>query len=146
VGRALGAQYGALSIEGEHGQPSLTTCYFRDGETDEAARDGNCPERARRLRHLSLTQAPVDSGEGPVALADDHDAVGSGHAAETRDGLGEIAMLELPEDVFHPAMIVMTKAARQVPGGLYRHQSGPRVTSTRARRSRAARAPESRSE
>jgi hypothetical protein len=24
VGRALGAQYGALSVEGEHGQPSLT--------------------------------------------------------------------------------------------------------------------------
>ncbi|HYY98708.1 MAG TPA: sensor domain-containing diguanylate cyclase, partial [Pyrinomonadaceae bacterium] len=39
VGRALGAQYGALSIEGEHGQPSLTTCYFRDGETDEDARE-----------------------------------------------------------------------------------------------------------
>ncbi|HKG11925.1 MAG TPA: sensor domain-containing diguanylate cyclase [Pyrinomonadaceae bacterium] len=39
VGRALGAQYGALSIEGEHGQPSLTTCYYRDGEADEAARD-----------------------------------------------------------------------------------------------------------
>ena len=39
VGRALGAQYGALSVEGEHGQPSLTTCYFRDGETDDAARD-----------------------------------------------------------------------------------------------------------
>ncbi|HEV7892362.1 MAG TPA: sensor domain-containing diguanylate cyclase [Pyrinomonadaceae bacterium] len=39
VGRALGAQYGALSIEGEHGQPSLTTCYFRDGETDDVARE-----------------------------------------------------------------------------------------------------------
>ena len=39
VGRALGAQYGALSIEGEHGQPSLTTCYFRDGEADEVARE-----------------------------------------------------------------------------------------------------------
>jgi diguanylate cyclase (GGDEF)-like protein len=40
VGRALGAQYGALSVEGEHGQPSLVTCYFRDGEADEAAREG----------------------------------------------------------------------------------------------------------
>jgi diguanylate cyclase (GGDEF)-like protein len=39
VGRALGAQYGALSVEGEHGQPSLITCYFRDGEVDEAARE-----------------------------------------------------------------------------------------------------------
>ena|GEM_PF-349973 len=36
VGRALGAQHSALSVEGEHGQPSLTTCYFRDGNTDEA--------------------------------------------------------------------------------------------------------------
>jgi diguanylate cyclase (GGDEF)-like protein len=39
VGRALGAQYGALSVEGEHGQPSLVTCYFRDGETDDDARE-----------------------------------------------------------------------------------------------------------
>ena len=35
VGRALGAQYSALSVEGEHGQPSLTTCYFRDGDGDD---------------------------------------------------------------------------------------------------------------
>lgn len=39
VGRALGAQYGALSVEGEHGQPSLVTCYFRDGEADDDARE-----------------------------------------------------------------------------------------------------------
>src|SRR5919205_180081 len=39
VGSVLGAQYGALSIEGEHGQAALTTCYFRDGEADDAARD-----------------------------------------------------------------------------------------------------------
>ncbi|PYS80822.1 MAG: hypothetical protein DMF67_19080 [Acidobacteria bacterium] len=35
VGLALGAQYSALSVEGEHGQPSLTTCYFRDGDGGE---------------------------------------------------------------------------------------------------------------
>jgi diguanylate cyclase (GGDEF)-like protein len=35
VGRALGAQYSALSVEGEHGQPSLTTCYFRDDDGGE---------------------------------------------------------------------------------------------------------------
>ena len=35
VGRALGAQYSALSVEGEHGQPSLTTYYFRDGDGDD---------------------------------------------------------------------------------------------------------------
>ncbi|HEU4595421.1 MAG TPA: sensor domain-containing diguanylate cyclase [Pyrinomonadaceae bacterium] len=39
VGRALGAQYSALSVEGEHGQPSLTTCYFRDGAQDDSSRD-----------------------------------------------------------------------------------------------------------
>jgi diguanylate cyclase (GGDEF)-like protein len=39
VGRALGAQSSALSVEGEHGQPSLTTCYFRDGDPDESKRD-----------------------------------------------------------------------------------------------------------
>jgi diguanylate cyclase (GGDEF)-like protein len=40
VGRALGAQFSALSVEGEHGQPSLTTCYFRDGAGDDDSRDG----------------------------------------------------------------------------------------------------------
>ncbi|MFL6335499.1 MAG: diguanylate cyclase [Pyrinomonadaceae bacterium] len=35
VGRALASQSSALNIEGEHGQPSLTTWYFRDGEEDE---------------------------------------------------------------------------------------------------------------
>ncbi|HEX8475656.1 MAG TPA: sensor domain-containing diguanylate cyclase [Pyrinomonadaceae bacterium] len=38
VGRALGAQHSALWIEGEHGEPPLTNCYFRDGEQDEAER------------------------------------------------------------------------------------------------------------
>lgn len=37
VGRALGAQSSALNIEGEHGQPSLTKFYFRDGTDDEDA-------------------------------------------------------------------------------------------------------------
>src|SRR5947209_3200390 len=35
VGRALGAQYSALSVEGDQGQPSLTTCYFRDGDDND---------------------------------------------------------------------------------------------------------------
>ncbi|MBV9925604.1 MAG: sensor domain-containing diguanylate cyclase [Acidobacteria bacterium] len=34
VGRALGAESSALNVEGEHGQPSLTTWYFRDEERD----------------------------------------------------------------------------------------------------------------
>ncbi|HJQ30605.1 MAG TPA: sensor domain-containing diguanylate cyclase [Pyrinomonadaceae bacterium] len=38
VGRALSAQTSALSVEGEHGQPSLTTFYFRDGDPDESKR------------------------------------------------------------------------------------------------------------
>jgi diguanylate cyclase (GGDEF)-like protein len=42
VGQALSAQSSALSVEGEHGQPSLTTCYFRGsgGEPEDSARDG----------------------------------------------------------------------------------------------------------
>ncbi|HVF50709.1 MAG TPA: sensor domain-containing diguanylate cyclase [Pyrinomonadaceae bacterium] len=39
VGRALGAQHSALSVAGEHDQPPLTNCYFRDGVEDEAERD-----------------------------------------------------------------------------------------------------------
>ncbi|MDT7778260.1 MAG: hypothetical protein QOC99_772 [Acidobacteriota bacterium] len=38
VGQALGAQSSALNVEGEHGQASLTTCYFRDGEADDDKR------------------------------------------------------------------------------------------------------------
>lgn len=38
VGRALGAQHSALWIEGEHGEPALTNCYFRDGERDDNER------------------------------------------------------------------------------------------------------------
>ncbi|MDT7690134.1 MAG: hypothetical protein QOE46_2893 [Acidobacteriota bacterium] len=38
VGQALGAQSSALSVEGEHAQPSLTTCYFRGGENDDSKR------------------------------------------------------------------------------------------------------------
>jgi diguanylate cyclase (GGDEF)-like protein len=42
VGQALSAQSSALSVEGEHGQPSLTTCYFRGsgGEPEDSTRDG----------------------------------------------------------------------------------------------------------
>jgi diguanylate cyclase (GGDEF)-like protein len=35
VGRALGAAHSALSVDGEHGQPPLTTCYSRVEESDE---------------------------------------------------------------------------------------------------------------
>ena len=38
VGRALGAQQSALSVESEQAQP-LTTCYFRDGQADEETRN-----------------------------------------------------------------------------------------------------------
>ena len=36
VGRALGAASSALSVDGEHGQAPLTTCFFRETETEEA--------------------------------------------------------------------------------------------------------------
>jgi diguanylate cyclase (GGDEF)-like protein len=39
VGRALVARHCALSVEGEPGQPPLTTCYFHDGVDEEACRD-----------------------------------------------------------------------------------------------------------
>ncbi|HEX8501628.1 MAG TPA: sensor domain-containing diguanylate cyclase [Pyrinomonadaceae bacterium] len=39
VGQALGAQTSALSVEGEHGQASLTTYYFRDGASGEDVRE-----------------------------------------------------------------------------------------------------------
>jgi diguanylate cyclase (GGDEF)-like protein len=39
VGRALGAQQSALSVESEQEQPPLTTCYFRDGGGDEETRN-----------------------------------------------------------------------------------------------------------
>jgi diguanylate cyclase (GGDEF)-like protein len=39
VGIALGAQYCVLTIEGLRGEPPLTTCYFRDGEADDATRE-----------------------------------------------------------------------------------------------------------
>ena len=38
VGRALGARHTALSVAGDHGQPSLTTFYFRDGDGDDSFR------------------------------------------------------------------------------------------------------------
>ncbi|MGB8509959.1 MAG: sensor domain-containing diguanylate cyclase, partial [Pyrinomonadaceae bacterium] len=39
VGRALGAEYSALSVAVEHGATPLTTCYFRNaGDDDEACR------------------------------------------------------------------------------------------------------------
>ena len=38
VGRALGARHCALSVAGDHGQPPLTTFFFRDGDEDESFR------------------------------------------------------------------------------------------------------------
>ncbi|MGH9901346.1 MAG: sensor domain-containing diguanylate cyclase, partial [Pyrinomonadaceae bacterium] len=39
VGRALGAKYSALCVQGENGEPTLTHCYFRDGEEGEEERE-----------------------------------------------------------------------------------------------------------
>ncbi|HEV2861212.1 MAG TPA: sensor domain-containing diguanylate cyclase [Pyrinomonadaceae bacterium] len=76
VGRALGAQHSALSVEGEHGQPSLTTCYFRDGGNNEAQQTellGDLEAVGARLRGRAKTfvhDGAVGAGESdtrPVA-------------------------------------------------------------------------------
>jgi len=50
VGQALGAQSSALCVEGEHGQPSLTTCYFRDDDDKRTELLGDIAALGVRLR------------------------------------------------------------------------------------------------
>jgi hypothetical protein len=61
-----------------------------------------------------------------VTLADDDDAVGPRHPTEAGDCDSEIATLELAEDGgrIHPSMIVVARAARQVPGGPFSGEAG----------------------
>ncbi|HEX8559294.1 MAG TPA: sensor domain-containing diguanylate cyclase [Pyrinomonadaceae bacterium] len=56
VGLALGAQSSALCVEGEHGQPSLTKCYFRDGASEDEEGAGD-DEEGRRAELLSDIEA-----------------------------------------------------------------------------------------
>ena len=71
VGQALAAQSSALSVEGEHGQASLTTCYFRDGAADEGARAellGDIEALGVRLRGRIKTY--VHDGSGGAGESD----------------------------------------------------------------------------
>ena len=67
-------------------------------------------------------------------LADDDDTVGARHSAHTRRGRG-VSLFELREEGggIHPAMIATARAARQVPGGLFRTFAGPRCLPAPAR-------------
>ena len=67
-------------------------------------------------------------------LADDDNAVGARHSAHTRRGRG-VSLFELREEGggIHPAMIATARAARQVPGGLFRTFAGPRCLPAPAR-------------
>ena len=65
VGRALGAQQSALSVDGEHGNPALTTCYFRDGGDDETRRtELLCDLNAYDARLRGRLKAFVQDGCG----------------------------------------------------------------------------------
>src|SRR5439155_4198278 len=102
-----------------------------------AARKRDGPQCPRRLRHPPFLEAAVDTGVGPVALADDHNAARAGHPAQTRGRDGEVALLELPEDgrLVHLAMIAMPRPPGKCRAAHCSVVGGP--TSTRARRSRA---------
>ncbi len=65
VGRALGAQHSALRVEGEHGQPALTNCYFRDGQMSEADRTELISDlNAYAVRLGSRLKTHVQDGSG----------------------------------------------------------------------------------
>jgi diguanylate cyclase (GGDEF)-like protein len=67
VGRALGAQHSALRVEGEHGRPPLTNCYFRDGELSEADRTELISDLdAYTVRLGSRVKAHVQDGHDPA--------------------------------------------------------------------------------
>ncbi|HEX8353134.1 MAG TPA: sensor domain-containing diguanylate cyclase [Pyrinomonadaceae bacterium] len=74
VGQALGAQSSALCVEGEHGQPSLTTCYFRDGADDDDDRRtellGDIEALGVRLRGRIKTY--VHDGSSAAGESDAH--------------------------------------------------------------------------
>jgi diguanylate cyclase (GGDEF)-like protein len=71
VGRALGAQHSALSVEGEHGGHALFHCYSRDGAEDAEAVRGELESDldAYRVRLGRGLKAYVE--EGSVGTADD---------------------------------------------------------------------------
>ena len=66
VGRALGAQHSALSVEGEHDQPPLINYYFRDGKTAEEGDSAelNSDLNAYSVRLKKTLQSQVQDGCG----------------------------------------------------------------------------------
>lgn len=71
VGRALGAARSALSVDGEHGQPPLTTCYWREEEPAEAREelisDLNAVGARLRGRMRTFVQDGTTAGADPTA-------------------------------------------------------------------------------
>ncbi len=91
-----------------------------------------------RLRHLALAERAVDAGERPEALADDHDAVRTRHAAEAgqRQGARRRAASMLRRRP-HPAVVAHKGPPRE--GGTAHEyvRSGPRCGSPDAAREEA---------
>ena len=56
----------------------------REAKPDEPTKQWHTPDHGRRRGHRALRQRPVPAGERPEVLARDHDAVGAGHAAHSR--------------------------------------------------------------
>jgi len=114
-------------------------------QLQEAAQQRDPVQRTRRRRHPALAKRAVHARERPIPLAHDHDAVGASHPAQTGQGCRLIGAVQDGEDggPLHLCIVATRTAARQVPGGPYQVSLGPTdlgVTSTRARRSRVARA------
>lgn len=70
VGRALGVQLSGLHIEGEHDQPPVMKCYFRDGEPSEEDREALVndlfayhSQLERRLKHYVLDEQRGSSAQ-----------------------------------------------------------------------------------
>ena len=121
----------------------------RGAEAHEPAGERQVVDGLRRLRHPTLADRAVDTGERPEALGDDHDAVRTRHAAETRQREGGVTAAEHGRCRIHTPVVSDKWAAP-------RGRDGPSfdavesyeslVTRRCARRSRATRAPVRRSE
>ncbi|MBC7929070.1 MAG: sensor domain-containing diguanylate cyclase [Rubrivivax sp.] len=71
VGRALVAQHSALSVEGEHGQPPLSTFYFRDGDDEDTSAELKSDLEAYGVRLRGRMKTYVHDG---TSGADETDA------------------------------------------------------------------------
>ncbi len=71
VGRALGAQHSALSVEVEHGVPPLTTCFFRDSVDEEGCGAELLSDlNAYGVRLRGRLKAYVQDGSGMAGAQD----------------------------------------------------------------------------